>query len=75
VDDVVLCVCDPVVVEDGVGFGGVVDQSVENELVVRPLTCVAEIEIGGVTTLGCVLAEVFEVLCVAEVPPLADGEL
>jgi hypothetical protein len=53
----------------------VVHQSVENELVVCPLTCVAEIETGGVTTLGCVLAEVFEVLCVVEAPPLADGEL
>lgn len=82
---VVDCVFEPVVVvgvDDGVelGVGVSVDvevfQFVVNVVVVFPFVFDPEIETGGVTVevgVGVVLAEVLEVLCVLDVPPLTDG--
>src|SRR5207249_679756 len=62
-------------VADDVGGVGEVHQFDEYELVVRPVVCVAETEKGGVIAAGWVLAEVFELLCVLDAPPLTDGEM
>ncbi len=80
---VVECVFDPVVVEVGLGVGVAeeeVFQFVVNVVVVFPVLLVPWTETGGVTVtlavavgVGVVLAEVLEVLCVLEVPPLTEG--
>jgi hypothetical protein len=80
---VVDCVFDPVVVV-GVGLGVGASEAVEvfqfvvKVVVVFPFVFDPEIETGGVTVtvvvgVGVVLAEVLEVLCVLDVPPLTDG--
>ncbi len=80
---------DPVGVGAGVGVGeveaGDVFQFVVKVVVVSPFVFDPERETGGVTVcvwdgvkgelvgVGVVLAEVLEVLCVLDVPPLTDG--
>jgi hypothetical protein len=70
----------PAVVVGGGAAIGVVHHRVENVVVVLPVVWAIESETGavmveaiGVDEVGVVLAEVFEVLWVEEVPPLTVG--
>ena len=82
-EPVVECVFEPVVVVGvGVAVGVAVDvevfQFVLKVVVVFPFVFDPVIEAGGVTVelgdgVGVVLADVLEVLCVLDVPPLTDG--
>jgi hypothetical protein len=68
----------PVGVEAGEVEACDVHHFVEKLVVVFPDVCEPESATGGETVMtgaGVVLAAVFELLCVLEVPPLTDGEM
>jgi hypothetical protein len=72
--DVVVWVFDPV--EPELPEPGAVHHFDEYFVVVSPEVCEPETEEGGETVVpGVVLADVLEVLCVLEVPPLTDGAM